>query len=158
MQEKAFEKYDALIFTEDDNVFAPAYLDYMDQMLRRFEKDPKVYSIARLTDAVLTVIFYLSGYYSVFSAKSLVRNNGFDGSGVNCLVGAVPDIDEVELDDEPLFQYDTAQEVPVVRKWYLPIPDWAKRSAKLRNDPLTYIMYRVMGRDRYLAWRKRKGF
>ena len=235
VRDRAFEMYDALLFTEDDNVFAPAYLDYMNQMLRRFEKDAEVYSIAgfsmltpassskiyknyafqpwgygtwkdkwkflhemdqaslcgryaknpfkvfdlyfrnkwlfcvyinhllkgekyaRLNDAVLTMLYYLSGYYAVFPSRSLVKNNGFDGSGVNCRVGAVPDIDEVKLDDEPLFQYDTAQKVPVIRKWYLPIPDWAKKSAKLKNDPLTYILYLIMGRDRYLAWRKRKG-
>lgn len=235
---KAFEKYSAIICTEDDNVFAPAYLDYMNQMLVRYEKDPKVWSVAgfsmmkhrysakiyknyafqpwgngrwkdkwdalsqmdrkklyeesagktgkiismyfnnrwlfcvymnrllkegtepgesRLTDAILTLIFYLRGYYAVFPSKSLVKNNGFDGTGVNCVPGVVPEIDRVELDDEPLFDYDVSEPVPIVKKWYLPIPDWAKRSAKLKNDPLAYVMYRIMGRDRYLAWREKKG-
>lgn len=237
VQEKAFEKYDVLIFTEDDNVFAAAYLDYMNQMLKRFEKDPRVYSIAgfnmlnvsspsriyksytfqpwgsgkwkdkwhylrdlnraevfekssqrylkimglyfrnkwlfcvyvsfllkgdeaqksRMTDAMLSLLFYLLGYYTVFPCKSLVKNNGFDGSGVTCRVGAVPELEEVELDDEVLFRYDDQAEIPITKKWYLPIPEWAKNSARLKNDPLTYFLYCVMGKEKYLAWRKKKG-
>lgn len=238
VQRKVFAKYDALIFTEDDNVFAAGFLDYMNQMLRRFEKDPKVYSIAGfnmlraprnsriyknysfqpwgygtwkdkwnhlrdmnktetyekcsknifkiiglylrnkwlfcvftasllkenkevqetgLTDAVLTLLFYLLGFYSVFPSKSLVKNNGFDGSGVNCRIEEVPHINEINLDSESSFCYDSSQKVPVSWKWYLPIPEWAKKSAKLKNDPLTYALYCIMGKERYLEWRKRKG-
>lgn len=235
---KAFEKHPAIICTEDDNVFAPAYLDYMNQMLVRYEKDPKVFSVAgfsmfkhsnasgiyknyafqpwgngrwkdkwdyllqmdyrklyeesakktgkvlglyfnnkwlfcvyvnrllkegtedgqtRLTDAILTLIFYLRGYYSVFPSKSLVKNNGFDGSGINCIEGVVPDIDKVELDEAPCFAYDESRRVPIIRKWYLPIPEWAKRSAKFKNDPLTFLLYRMWGREKYQAWREKKG-
>lgn len=237
VQEKVIEKYDAWILTEDDNVFAPAFLDYMNQMLRRFEKDPKVYSIAGfnmlkaphkarifknyafqpwgyglwkdkwyyfynlnreeiyqksskhifkiislyfrnkwlfcvyvsillkgdevekkgLTDAVWTLLYYLLGFYSVFPDKSLVKNNGFDGSGANCRIDAVPHINEVDLSEEMTFSYDASQKVPVTWKWYLSIPEWAKKSARLRKDPLTYFLYCIMGRERYLAWRKRKG-
>lgn len=235
---KIFEKYSALIFTEDDNVFAPAFLDYMNQMLRRFEKDPRVYAIAGFnklkaprqsriyknyafqpwgygtwkdkwkyleeidqaalyekysrhiwkivslylrnkwlfcvyvvnllkgdgeirkkgfTDAGLTLLFYLMGFYSVFPNKSLVKNNGFDGSGQNCQIEAVPDINEVDLEKESLFHYDSSKRVPVTWKWYLPIPGWAQKSAKLKNDPLTYVLYCLMGKKKYAAWRKRKG-
>lgn len=237
VQEKAFETYDFLIFTEDDNVFAAAYLDYMNQMLRRFEKDPRVYSVAgfnmlklsgpskiykcytfqpwgngkwkdkwhylrdlnrvevyeassrnffkiaglyfrnkwifcvyvsfllkgkeaqnyRLSDSVLTLLFYLLGYYSVFPSKSLVKNNGFDGSGVTCRAGEVPNLDNVELDDELLFRYDESLDIPITKKWYLPIPEWAQKSAKLKNDPLTYLLYCIMGKEKYMAWRRKKG-
>lgn len=238
VEQKAFEKYDALIFTEDDNVFAPAFLDYMNQMLCRFEKDSKVYAICGfnrlkaphnsrifknytfqpwgfglwkdkwdyvrdlnraeiydkssrhifkiislyvrnkwlfcvyvgrllhekpngdktdLPDAILTLLFYLLGLYAVFPNKSLTKNNGFDDSGINCNINEVPDINEIELDDKPLFQYNSSGKVPVSWKWYLPIPGWVKKSAKFKNDPLIYVMYCIMGRERYLEWRKRKG-
>lgn len=239
VQERVIEKYDAWILAEDDNVFAPAFLDYMNQMLRRFEKDPKVYSIAGfnilqaphharifknytfqpwgygvwkdkwyylrnlnrievyeknskhifkiiglylrnkwlfcvyiatllrgdkeeeqltgLTDAKLTLLYYLLGFYSVFPDKSLVKNNGFDGSGTNCRIDAAPHINEVDLNEEMTFPYDESWKVPVTWKWYLPIPEWAKKSARLRNDPLTYALYCIMGREKYLEWRRRKG-
>lgn len=239
IQEQAAEKYDAWIVTEDDNVFAPAFLDYMNQMLRRFEKDSRVYSIAGfnmlqsphharifknyafqpwgygvwkekwnylcslnwaeiyeessrhtfkiiglylrnkwlfctymcvllrgyvegvsnlVTDNGLTLLYYLLGLYSVFPDKSLVRNNGFDGSGLSCTIDAVPHINEVELNEELTFPYDESKHIPVTWKWYLPIPEWARKSAKLTKDPLTYVLYRIMGREKYFEWRKRKGF
>jgi hypothetical protein len=111
-----------------------------------------------MQDSTLTLLFYLLGYYSIFPMKSLVKNNGFDGSGQHCVEGVVPDIDKVELDDSLLFEYDEKKKVPISRKWYLPIPDWAKRSSKLKQDPLTYLLYIFMGKERYQAWRKRKGF
>jgi hypothetical protein len=236
LQEKAFEKYDVLIYTEDDNVFAPAFLDYMNKMLVRFQDDPRVYSIAGfsmckkqydskiyknyafqpwgngkwkkkreylagldqvelyehcakrifkimklhhdnkwlfcvyvkalirenhdpyLGDAAMSLIFYLKGYYTIFPTKSLVRNEGFDGSGFSCVEGKIPGIDEIELDEAPLFEYDDKQKIPIYRDWYYPAPDWAKRSAKFKQDPLTYLLYVMMGKERYKAWRKRKGF
>ncbi|MBQ3738520.1 MAG: hypothetical protein II862_05995 [Bacteroidales bacterium] len=39
------KKYDRYIVTEDDNVFAPAFLEYMDKGLELFENDEKVLSI-----------------------------------------------------------------------------------------------------------------
>lgn len=238
VQNRVCEKYAAWVLTEDDNVFAPAFLDYMNQMLCRYEKDPKVYSIAGfnllkaphnarifknyafqpwgygvwkdkwdylcslrreevyekhskklfkiislyfrnkwifcvyvgglihgdnkgqregVTDVTLTLLYYLLGLYSVFPAKSLVKNNGFDGSGINCRVDAVPHINEVELDEELLFCYDPSRKVPVTWKRYLPIPEWARKSARLKNDPLAYALYCIMGKEKYLEWRKRKG-
>ncbi len=236
--DKVFEQYNAMIFTEDDNIFAPAFLDYMNQMLRRFEKDSKVYSISGfnmlqsphnsrifknytfqpwgfgiwkdkwnylrnmkweevyekyskrifkimglyfqnkwlfcvyvgrllkedtndpkkgLTDATLTLLYYLLGLYSVFPSKSLVKNKGFDGSGANCCIEAVPHIEEVDLDENLLFQYDSTKKVPVSSEWYLPIPEWAQKSSKLNKDPLTYLLYFIMGKEKYFAWRKKKG-
>lgn len=235
--DKVFEDHDTVIYTDDDNIFAPAFLDYMNQMLNRYEKDSKVYAIAGfnmlqsprdakiyknytfqpwgfgswkdkwnylrnlnrtevyqkqskkifkimglylrnkwlfcvyitrliktdgecqkdLTDATLTLLFYLLGYYSVFPAKSLVKNTGFDGSGLNCCLEAVPHINEVVLDEKTEFCYDSSAKVPVSWKWYLPIPEWAKKSAKFRQDPLTYLLYFVMGKEKYFAWRKKKG-
>lgn len=40
------EKYDRYIFTEDDNVFAPNFLEYMNKGLDLFEDDKNVYAIS----------------------------------------------------------------------------------------------------------------
>lgn len=37
-----FEHYDAYIFTEDDNIFSPCFLDYMDKCLDQYFYDEKV--------------------------------------------------------------------------------------------------------------------
>ena len=38
-------KYDAWIYTEDDNVFSPCFLDYMDKCLEKYRNDEKVMAI-----------------------------------------------------------------------------------------------------------------
>lgn len=40
------KKYDRYICSEDDNVFAPCFLEYMNKGLEMFENDERVYSIA----------------------------------------------------------------------------------------------------------------
>ena len=42
---KAFETYDRLIYTEDDNEFSPAFLEYMNVMLEKFKDEKSVYAI-----------------------------------------------------------------------------------------------------------------
>jgi glycosyltransferase involved in cell wall biosynthesis len=39
------EKYDRIIVTEDDNEFAPGFLDYINKGLDRYEDDPKIIAI-----------------------------------------------------------------------------------------------------------------
>lgn len=234
---KVFEESDYLIFTEDDNVFAPAFLDYMNQMLIRFEKDPQVLSVSGfslsnfqysskifksytfmpwgngkwkdkwnylqslnqpqiyeeyskhlfkniklylenkglfctyvtrltreihnqyMTDSTQSLLFYLLGCYSIYPTKSLVRNIGFDGSGLHCVQGPNDiHLDKIELDNELVFHYDDSEKIPVFRKSLFPIQEWVKKSSKLRNDPLTYLLYHFMGKEKYGEWRKRKGF
>lgn len=234
--DKVFEEHTYLIFTEDDNVFAPAFLDYMNKMLVRFEKDPRVLSISGfslsnfhysskiyksytfmpwgngkwkdkwyylqgldqpqiyeeysknifknirlyfynkgvfcgyvtrltrrihnyyMTDSTQTLLFYLLGCYSIFPTKSLVRNLGFDGSGIHCVRGPKDiHVDEIELDKELVFEYDASKKIPIYRKSHFPMQEWVKKSSKLRNDPLTYLLYHFMGKEKYGEWRKRKG-
>lgn len=232
VHDRAFEKYEYLIFTEDDNTFAPAFLDYMNKMLQRFEKDPKVFSIAGfsmlrpnysskiykchtfqpwgegtwrdkwkrlcdldkpeilehyskkcfkiakiyfenkwvfcaymsyliggsnempMSDLVLSIIFYLFGYYTIYPTRSLVKNNGFDGTGLTCRVGAIPHIEDLELGLEPLFIYDESIKVPISKELQFPVPEWVKRSSKFKQDPLTYILYFIMGKERYRKWKE----
>lgn len=42
----AFEKYDAVIFTEDDNEFSPCFLDYMNKMLEHYKDDDRIVSVS----------------------------------------------------------------------------------------------------------------
>ena len=45
LYKKAFEDYDRLIYTEDDNEFSPTFLEYMNTMLERFKDEKSVYAI-----------------------------------------------------------------------------------------------------------------
>ena len=49
----AFARNDRLIFTEDDNVFAPNFLDYVNRGLERYEKDASIGSISGFSYPVL---------------------------------------------------------------------------------------------------------
>lgn len=44
-KEIIFEKYDAYIFSEDDNEFSPNFLDYMNKCMCRYKDDPSIYAI-----------------------------------------------------------------------------------------------------------------
>ena len=39
------ERYDAYIYTEDDNVFSPCFLDFMDKALERYRDDGRIMSV-----------------------------------------------------------------------------------------------------------------
>lgn len=41
----AFKKYDALIFSEDDNVFSPCFLDYMDKCLEKYKDRAEILAV-----------------------------------------------------------------------------------------------------------------
>lgn len=43
--QSVLKKYDRCIFSEDDNIFAPCFLDYMNKGLELFKDDANVYSI-----------------------------------------------------------------------------------------------------------------
>lgn len=43
--EYVFERYDRLIFSEDDNVFSPSFLDFVNWGLCKFEKNPLVLAV-----------------------------------------------------------------------------------------------------------------
>ena len=45
LAEYCLERYDAYIFTEDDNVFSPCFLDYMDKALERYRDDERIFSV-----------------------------------------------------------------------------------------------------------------
>ncbi len=44
-QNQIYEKYDRIIFSEDDNEFSPNFLDYINKGLEKYEGDPKIIAI-----------------------------------------------------------------------------------------------------------------
>lgn len=44
-KEVIFDKYDAYIFSEDDNEFSPNFLDYMNKCMNRFKDDSSIYAV-----------------------------------------------------------------------------------------------------------------
>jgi glycosyltransferase involved in cell wall biosynthesis len=45
LEEYCLERYDAYIFTEDDNVFSPCFLDFMNKALDKYRDDERVASV-----------------------------------------------------------------------------------------------------------------
>ncbi len=46
IKERAFEKYDRIILTEDDNEFSPHFLEYVDRLLEKYEGDDTVFAVS----------------------------------------------------------------------------------------------------------------
>lgn len=51
MRRDLMERYDSIIYSEDDNVFSPNFLDYMNKGLELFRDDPTVYCICGYTQS-----------------------------------------------------------------------------------------------------------
>lgn len=45
LQDYALSKYDAYIYTEDDNIFSPSFLDFINKGLERYKDDPNVVAV-----------------------------------------------------------------------------------------------------------------
>ena len=56
------EKYDRIIVTEDDNEFAPGFLDYINKGLDRYEDDPKIIAICGFSGAFTPPVDYEPNY------------------------------------------------------------------------------------------------
>lgn len=71
LKDKITKIYDRWIFSEDDNEFAPNFLEYMNQCLTHFEKDPNVYFICGYTITWgIDMEKYMNTYkYNTFPAK-----------------------------------------------------------------------------------------
>ena len=69
-----FKNYDAYIFTEDDNVFAPSFLDYINKGLNLYKTDKTVLSI--------NAFFYYENLGLDFKSSSIVKQlYNFSGWG-----------------------------------------------------------------------------
>lgn len=45
LREYCFKHYDAYIFTEDDNIFSPCFLEYMDKCLEKYKEDTSIMAV-----------------------------------------------------------------------------------------------------------------
>lgn len=185
LKDYAFQRYDACIYTEDDNIFSPAFLDFINKGLEKYKDDPNVVAVCgysypiewetRATSVLQHQYFSAWGYgewkdkmkrmYSDFSptclgkylekknnrnnfrhlsdknfryaanwifcneipffditlsvylcvtgknvlmpTESLVRNNGWDGSGVHC------SLDDLIFSSQPICLEQTFSIFPV---------------------------------------------
>lgn len=49
LYEYAYSKYDAVIMTEDDNIFSPCFLEFMNKALNKYKNEDKVLSVSGYT-------------------------------------------------------------------------------------------------------------
>ncbi|MCM1387770.1 MAG: glycosyltransferase [Bacillus sp. (in: Bacteria)] len=240
LEKLIFEKYDRLIYTEDDNEFSPNFLAYMDRGLELYKNHPKVYSVCGYADeyafrcakdnvVALTdfsawgmgiwrekekilhsqltldtwikagedskfmwrlyrnrkrlfsrmlgtlldvsvedklpntdinrgIFLAINGFCAIYPVLTKVRNWGADGSGCN-IIGSVSEYERlvnIPLDMEEDFEYRFSK--VKVNKYNNKLLDnnhnW--RHLKWYNDPLTYLCYKVMGRERFLKFTHRR--
>ena len=59
------EKFDCYIFSEDDNVFSPCFLDYMNKALKKYKDKDRIVSVSGYNHEE----FYNQGQYNVFYSK-----------------------------------------------------------------------------------------
>lgn len=80
LREEVFKKYDCYIFSEDDNEFAPNYLEYMNKCMNYYKDDSKVIAVAGYmypidTSGTKGSIIMLSTYFSAFGYGIYRRNS-----------------------------------------------------------------------------------
>ena len=61
--EDIFKQYDRLIFTEDDNIFSPNFLDFVNQGLELFKDKKDVFSVTGYNYLVVMPKSYTNNYY-----------------------------------------------------------------------------------------------
>lgn len=231
-----FEKYDRLIFTEDDNEFSANFLIYMDKGLELYENHPLVYGIcgyaddcgfrsgednvipltnfcawgmgiwkkkekiireqlmiqnwiraarsfrlmkriydarprlfSRMVGEIISntnqprllntdinrgIFLAVNGFFTINPVKTKVRNWGWDGSGQN-IVGNLEDYRkhcQLQLDTDMDFEYRIShvEQNRLNDRLLDNNHEWNRERAKWYNDPLLYLIYRILGRDRFL--------
>lgn len=84
LKRKMKEKYDRYIMTEDDNIFSPNFLEYMDKMLDYYESDSEIIAIGGHNPLFETNI----------SKDALLKVNMlYDGWGEGCWVRKTEEMD-----------------------------------------------------------------
>lgn len=62
-QNQIYEKYDRIIVTEDDNEFAPGFLDYINKGLYLFENNPSITAICGFKSLINIPVSYQNNYF-----------------------------------------------------------------------------------------------
>lgn len=233
-----FDKYDRLIYTEDDNEFSVNFLAYMDKGLELYKEHAMVFGICgyaddnefqcgednvvpltnfsawgmgvwrekekiiqeqlviqnwldaakhvkimwnlysrrkRLfsrmlgtitrslddmkllnTDINRGIFLAINGFCTINPVKTKVRNWGWDGSGQNIMGDREGNIrhTSLELDENDDFEYKLSEiRINKYNDRLLDSNDeWNRERSKWYNDPLVYVLYRLMGRELFLKF------
>lgn len=112
------------------------------------------------TDVNRGIFLAINGLCTINPVKTKVRNWGWDGSGQN-IVGNLEDYrkhSSLQLDMDMDFEYRLSQvEQNLFNDRLLDDNyEWNRERAKWYNDPLLYIIYRMLGRERFLKLTHRR--
>ena len=84
LKEYVYKHYDAVIYSEDDNEFAPCFLDFMNKMLAYYKDDRRVASVSG----------YLHPEFHGISTTGLLFTKESNGWGIGTWRDELPDEDE----------------------------------------------------------------
>ena len=102
------------------------------------------------------IVMALNGWYTVNPVISKVRNWGWDGTGLN-IPGIKEKQEEYEnqkIDGNLHFEYSSIRLVPDIVNDHLldANGEWNIDRAKWYNDPLTYFLYWLLGKDKFFKY------
>ncbi len=111
---------------------------------------------AEKTDINRGIVLALNGWCTVHPILTKVRNWGWDGSGNN-IIGTAEKQSEYEeqyLDTDFHFDYQSESVRLDTRNNRLmdENDEWNRERAKWYNDPLTYLLYWVLGKKNFHKW------
>lgn len=114
---------------------------------------------AEKTDINRGIVLALNGWYTVHPVLTKVRNWGWDGSGSNIIVAAGKQ-DEYEgqrLDTDFHFKFQSKKLRLETRNNRLmdANDEWNRDRARWYNDPLTYLLYWILGKKNFQKWVRR---
>lgn len=107
-------------------------------------------------DSSRGIVMALNGWYTVNPVVSKVRNWGWDGSGLHIpgLQEKQAEYENQKIDENLHFEYDPIRLAPDRGNDRLMDAngEWNIERAKWYNDPLTYFLYWLLGKDRFFRY------
>ena len=77
LRDEIFKKFDRVIFTEDDNVFSPCFLEYINKGLELFQNIPNVWGICGYNYPIQIPNSYCNQYNSYFAKEYSAWGAGY---------------------------------------------------------------------------------
>ena len=107
---------------------------------------------AEKTDVNRGIVMALNGWCTIHPVVTKVRNWGWDGSGLN-LVGAAQKQGQY-LDGDSHFEYRSENVIFDTGNNRLMDAnnEWNRERARWYNDPLTYLLYWILGKKNFQKW------
>ncbi|MCH5248885.1 MAG: glycosyltransferase family 2 protein [Lachnospiraceae bacterium] len=107
------------------------------------------------------IFLALNGFCTINPIKSKVRNWGWDGSGLHTKGSAEENIlqTNLELDEDEDFEFRLKGGVQTSKFNDRLLDDnnrWGRERVKWYNDPMLYLLYRLLGKDRFLRFTHRR--